>query len=113
MTAPDLKTLTDDELQAQWGVAYNAMNAVHRELLMLSRVRADYNVANYLKFHRTEDGKRQYRAAQADFDATEAEVRQRFRDAADVCKPFADEARLRGLVTDADWQRTMRRKLGL
>ena len=56
MTAPDLKTLTDDELQAQWGVAYNAMNAVHRELLMLSRVRADYNVANYLKFLRTDDG---------------------------------------------------------
>ena len=52
MTAPDLKTLTDDELQEQWGVASNAMNAIHSELMMLLRVRAAYNVANYPKLHR-------------------------------------------------------------
>ncbi len=113
MSAVDLKTLTDDELQEQWGVAYNAMNAVYREQLMLSKVRAAYNVANYLKLHRTEEGKQQYRAAHAEFDATEAEVRQRFHAASAVCTPFVVEARLRGLVTDADWQRTMRRRLGL
>ena len=98
MTAPDLKTLTDADLKSQWGVAVKAMNAVYRELLMLSKMRADYNVANYLKFHRTEEGKQQYRAAQADFDATVAEARKHFYAASAVCQSFADEALRRGLT---------------
>jgi hypothetical protein len=95
---PDLKTLTDADLWSQWQVATDAMNAVYRELTMLSKVRADYNVANYLKLHRSEEGKQRYRAAHLDFDATEAEARQRFHAAAAVCRTYRIEAERRGLV---------------
>ena len=102
MIAVDLKTLTDAALKSQWGVAVKAMNAAYGDVRAVSQIRAAYNVANYLKLHRTEEGKRQYDAVQSDIDATDAEARKRFYAASAVCKPFADEARRRGL-TDAEW----------
>lgn len=102
MIPVDLKTLTNAALKSQWGVTVKAMNAAHDDVKAISRIRAAYNVANYLKLHRTEEGKRQYNAVQSDIDATEGEARKKFYAAAAVCGPFADEVRRRGL-TDAEW----------
>jgi hypothetical protein len=99
---PDPKTMTDANLMSQWGVATKAMNAAFRDLQAVSRIRAEYNRKSYLKLHRTEEGTRQYDAVQIDIDATEAAARKSFDAAASACSPYADEARLRGLVTDAD-----------
>lgn len=98
VTAVDLKTLTDADLWSQWNVATKAMNAAYGKLTLLSKVRADYNVKNYLRLHRTEEGKQQYRAAHLDFDATEAEARKHFHAAAAVCFAYRAEAERRGLV---------------
>ena len=74
----DLKRLTDDELMSQWKVATHAMNAVYKELRLFA----------------------------PGFDVIgEAEVRKRFYQESAICQKFAVEARLRGLVTDADWKK--------
>lgn len=104
MIAVDLKTLTDAALKAQWAVAVKAMNAAYGDLQAVSRIRAAYNAANYLKLHRTEEGKRQYDLVQGDIDATEAEARKNFYAASAACGPYREEALRRG-VTDDEWVR--------
>ena len=98
MTAVDLKTLTDAALWSQWAVATKAMNAAYRDLVAVSEIRAAYNVMNYLKLHRTEEGKRQYDLVQSDLDDTDAKARKSFDAAADICRTYRVEAERRGLV---------------
>ena len=98
----DLKDLTNAELKAKWAVALKAMHAAYDDFTAVSRIRAEYNRTNYLKLHRTKEGKQQYDLVQSDLAATEAKASKSFDAALKACGPYTDEIGRRG-VTDVEW----------
>jgi hypothetical protein len=98
----DIKDLTNAELKAKWAAAVKVINAASDDCHAVSRIHAEYNRKNYLKLHRTKEGKQQYDLVQSDIDATAAKARESFDAALAACGPYTDEFYRRGL-TAIEW----------
>lgn len=98
----DLKDLTNAELKAQWAIVQKAMHDAYEYCMEVSRIRAEYDRKNYLKLHRTKEGKQQYDLVQSDIDATAAQASGSFNAALKACGPYTEEIGSRGL-TDIEW----------
>lgn len=88
--------MTDEEVMEKWKQATAWMNSAYKELQVY------LSTAQY-----KEQQKKGFMGYKQDF--TEAELRKRFWMEAARCQQYSVEARMRGLVTDADWLRRVRR----
>lgn len=92
----NFEAMTDKEVMEKWKQATAWTNAAYKELQV-------YTATAQYKEHQ----KKGFMGYNPDF--TEAQLRHRFELEASHCQQCSVEARMRHLVTDADWLRRVRR----
>ncbi len=91
----DFSAMTDKELMEKWKQATAWLNSTYKELLIYT------NSVQY-----QEEQKKGFMGFKPDF--TEEQLRKRFEQQCAICQQHSVEARMRSLVTDADWKRRVR-----